>query len=130
MREIVRRLPLLRANHPAMRRDQLLLALGWATALRASELVALDVDDLRFVGDPTHGGRVLVRIRRSKTDQTGRTEYVVVPFATHFSVCPAMMARRWCTPDDPGRCSGPLIVMADPAGGSGSTPSPVTSCAR
>ena len=93
-----------------MRRDQLLLALGWAAALRASELVALDVDDLSFVGDPTRGdGGVLVRIRHSKTDQPGRTEYVAVPFATHFSVCPATMARRWCD----ARRSGPMFRAID-----------------
>ncbi|MGH1592282.1 tyrosine-type recombinase/integrase (plasmid) [Methylobacterium phyllosphaerae] len=48
-------------------RDRALLALGFAGAFRRSELVALDVEDLRE--DP-EGLRVLVR--RSKTDQEGR----------------------------------------------------------
>jgi hypothetical protein len=51
-----------------------LLALGFAGALRRSELVALRVDDLTEVAD---GFRVL--IRRSKTDQTGEGQEIVVP---------------------------------------------------
>jgi integrase len=46
-------------------RDRALLLLGFAAALRRSELVALDVEDLDF--DPAKG--VLLTIRRSKTDQ-------------------------------------------------------------
>jgi hypothetical protein len=46
-------------------RDRAMLLLGFAAALRRSELVALDVDDLAF--DPARG--LLVTIRRSKADQ-------------------------------------------------------------
>ena len=49
------------------KRDRALLALGFAGAFRRSELVALDVADLRE--DP-EGLRVMVR--RSKVDQEGR----------------------------------------------------------
>jgi site-specific recombinase XerD len=49
------------------KRDRALLALGFAGAFRRSELVALDVEDLREDKD---GLRILVR--RSKTDQEGR----------------------------------------------------------
>jgi integrase len=48
-------------------RDRALIAFGFASAMRRSELVALRVEDLTEVLD---GYRVL--IRRSKTDQTGR----------------------------------------------------------
>ena len=110
MRDLVRRLQLLRPNHPAMRRDQLLVALGWAGALRASELVGLDVADLTFIGDANTGdGGVLLRIRTSKTDQTGHVDYVAVPYATHFSVCPARMAQRWCA----ARRTGPMFRAID-----------------
>ncbi len=49
----------------AGRRDRSLLLLGFAAALRRSELVALDVEDLAF--DMRRG--LLVAIRASKTDQ-------------------------------------------------------------
>lgn len=48
-------------------RDRALLLLGFGAALRRSELVALDVEDVRV----EQGLRV--RIRRSKTDQEGRS---------------------------------------------------------
>jgi site-specific recombinase XerC len=55
-------------------RDRALLALGFAGAFRRSELVALQVDDLTEVAD---GFRVT--IRRSKTDQTGEGQEIVIP---------------------------------------------------
>ena len=55
-------------------RDRALLALGFAGALRRSELVALQVSDLEEVPD---GYRVT--IRRSKTDQTGQGHEIVIP---------------------------------------------------
>jgi hypothetical protein len=56
-----------------------------ATALRRSELVALDVEDLSF--DPTHG--LLVTIGRSKTDQEQEREHVAVPYArAGNNLCP------------------------------------------
>jgi site-specific recombinase XerD len=55
-------------------RDCALLALGFAGAFRRSELVALRVEDLTECPD---GFRVL--IRRSKTDQTGEGQEIVVP---------------------------------------------------
>jgi integrase len=48
------------------RRDRALLLLGFAGAFRRSELVALDVGDLKFVQ-----AGVRVTIRKSKTDQEG-----------------------------------------------------------
>lgn len=116
MRHLVVGLPLVRPNHPAMRRDQLLVALGWAGALRASELVELDVDDLEFVGDVNRGdGGVLVRIRRSKTDQTGHSQYVAIPYASTYSACPALLAQRWCA----ARRTGPLFRSIDRHGRAG-----------
>src|SRR5262245_36355620 len=47
-------------------RDRALLLLGFAGALRRSELAALKVDDLEKTAKGLH-----VRIRRSKTDQEG-----------------------------------------------------------
>jgi site-specific recombinase XerD len=55
-------------------RDKAILALGFAGAFRRSELVALQVSDITEVPD---GFRIL--IRRSKTDQTGEGQEIVVP---------------------------------------------------
>jgi site-specific recombinase XerD len=55
-------------------RDRALLALGFAGAFRRSELVALLVSDLTEVPD---GYRV--SIRRSKTDQCGEGQEIVIP---------------------------------------------------
>jgi integrase len=49
------------------KRDRLILLLGFATAMRRSELSALDVEDVKQVGEG-----LVVTVRRSKTDQEGR----------------------------------------------------------
>ena len=58
-------------------RDRALLLLGFAGALRRSELVGLDVEDLDF----TSAGLV-VTLRRSKTDQDGGGRRVGVPYGS------------------------------------------------
>ncbi len=102
LRRILVGLPIVRSAHQqrrdtavAVRRDQFMLALGWAAALRCSELVGLDAEDLAFAGDPDHGtGGMMVRIRKSKGDQDGRSEYVAVPYSTQASTCPVRMGLR------------------------------------
>ena len=56
------------------RRDRALLLLGFAAALRRSELVALDVADIERQPEG-----ILVHIRRSKTDQEGAGQTIAVP---------------------------------------------------
>jgi integrase len=55
-------------------RDRALLALGFAGAFRRSELVALTLDDIREEADGLR-----VTIKRSKTDQEGHGQEIVVP---------------------------------------------------
>lgn len=87
LRSIVTALPIVAPGRPSMRRDQLIVALGWASALRASELVNLDVEDLTVVGDPNVGdGGLLVRVRTGKAAH--KIEWVAVPFSTHVHTCP------------------------------------------
>jgi site-specific recombinase XerD len=69
-------------------RDRALVCLGFAAALRRSELVALKVEDLEAVAD---GYRL--HIRRSKTDQTGEGQSVAVPRGYHLR--PVEMVERW-----------------------------------
>ena len=90
MRRLVWGLHVARPNHPAMTRDQLLIGLGWAGALRASELVALDVADVNFVGDPDRAdGGLIIHIRSSKTDQHHAGDVVGIPYATSKPAAPS-----------------------------------------
>lgn len=81
-------------NDPLVRRDQSLLAIGWASALRSSELAALDAADLQFIA-PTerHAGGMIVRVGQSKTDQTAVGDDVAVPYSLHWSTCPVRLAQ-------------------------------------
>jgi site-specific recombinase XerD len=69
-------------------RDRALLLLGFAAALRRSELVALDVDDLEFVDSG-----MIVHIGRSKTDQDGAGAEIAVPNGSKLK--PVAAVRAW-----------------------------------
>jgi integrase len=71
-------------------RDKAMLLLGWAAALRRSELVALTVDDVTAYG---HGIELL--IRKSKTDQRGAGQTVFVPMAKSKDKCPVFAMQEW-----------------------------------
>ncbi|CCV03308.1 Integrase family protein [Mesorhizobium metallidurans STM 2683] len=70
-------------------RDRALLLLGWACAMRRSELVALDVSDVEFTSQG-----MLVTVRRSKTDQEGAGREIAVPFG-RTRHCPIAALKRW-----------------------------------
>lgn len=72
-------------------RDRALLLLGFAAALRRSELVALDAEDLCF--QAVRG--LLVTVRRSKTDQPQQGELVAVPYAQDPNRCAVRSVRRY-----------------------------------
>ena len=69
-------------------RDRALLVLGFAGALRRSELVALDVSDLEETAEGLH-----VRIKRSKTDQEGAGDFVSIPHGSRLR--PVAAAKAW-----------------------------------
>ena len=69
-------------------RDRALMLFGMASAMRRSELIALEVPDLRF--DASH---VFATIRRSKTDQEGKGREVCVN--TGRRLCPVTALREW-----------------------------------
>ncbi len=71
-------------------RDRALLTLGWAGALRRSELVALDLED---VTDAPKG--LVLLIRGSKTDQERRGEEVPVFYSNAEAHCPVRSLRAW-----------------------------------
>lgn len=71
-------------------RDKALLLLGWAAALRRSELVALAVEDINWY---VQGAELT--IRKSKTDQRSEGHTVFVPTATAEGRCPVRALERW-----------------------------------
>ena len=71
-------------------RNRALLLLGFAGALRRSELVGLDVEDLDF----TSAGLV-VTLRRSKTDQDGDGRKLGVPYGGRLETCPVRTSQSW-----------------------------------
>jgi len=83
-------------------RDRAMLLLGFAAALRRSELVALDVVDVQ----PTAEGLVLT-IRRSKTDQEGSGEQVGVPHGSSAETCPVRALLAWL--ERAGIAEGPIF---------------------
>ena len=75
----------------AGQRDRALLLLGFAAALRRSELVALDVEDLEF--DTARG--LKLTIRKSKTDQEQAGAQVAVPYARETDRCAVRALSQW-----------------------------------
>jgi site-specific recombinase XerD len=71
----------------AGQRDRALILLGFAAALRRSELVALDVADLERAPDG-----IVLHIRRSKTDQDGAGQEIAVPRGSKLKPCEALDA--------------------------------------
>ena len=91
----------------AGKRDRALLGLGFAGAFRRSELVALNVSDLREDKD---GLRVLVR--RSKTDQEGKGFEKAIPHGRYIR--PVALLREWL--DAAGITEGPLFRQVGRSG--------------
>ena len=97
------------------RRDRALLLIGFAAALRRSELVALQVED---VTKSKTGLRV--RIGRGKTDQAGQGAEIGLPYGKHSETCPVLAFEAWMVLAK--RKTGPLFRRISTGGGIGDTP--------
>jgi integrase len=98
----VRRMVAGLGDDPRGARDRALLTIGFAGGFRRSELVGLDVGDVTETNDG-----LVVRIRRSKTDQEGTGRTIGIPYGSHPSSCPVRAFRAWRQiTHDP---SGPLF---------------------
>src|SRR5699024_12710029 len=71
-------------------RDRAILPLGLAAALRRRELAALTTNDMA-----RRGAGLLLQIRRSKTDQTGRGDLIGIPLGAHSETCPVLALEAW-----------------------------------
>lgn len=83
-------------------RDKALLLLGFAGAFRRSELVNLDIDDLKLVRDG-----YVATLRRSKTDQEGEGREIAIPYGANPETCPVRTLLDWLNIS--GLKSGPLF---------------------
>lgn len=99
---------------PAGARDAALLLVGFAGALRRSELVALDVSDLEHRDE----GTVIV-VRRSKTDQEAAGRQVGIPYGSNSASCPVRNLKAWL--ELASITDGPLFRPVDRHGRIGAT---------
>ena len=71
-------------------RDRALLLLGFSGAFRRSELVELNRNDLCFVKEG-----IVVKLKRSKTDQEGIGTEKAIPFGSNPELCPVRAIKAW-----------------------------------
>lgn len=82
-------------------RDTALLLIGFSSAMRRSELVSLDVEDVQF----SEQGAV-IHLRRCKTDQEGQGRDIAIP-RIRGRYCPIRTLQTWI--DAAGICNGALF---------------------
>ena len=88
------------------KRDAAIIAVGFAGALRRSELCDLRVDDVEFLDDDEGvSDRMFLMIRQSKTDQHGRGQKIAI--LDGHNIRPIKRLRAWL--ESAGIISGPLF---------------------
>ena len=88
------------------KRDRAILLFGFATALRRSNLAALNIEDIEF-----RGAGLVVRIGREKNHQVDELRWIGV-FAAPGRLCPVQALREWL--DIRGLSLGPLFCQVSP----------------
>ena len=71
-------------------RDRAMLLLGFAGAMRRSELAALNVEDVEIKPQG-----LFVTIQRSKTDQLGEGQVIGIPYGSTYETCPVRSMQAW-----------------------------------
>ncbi len=94
------------------KRDSAIIAVGFAAAMRRSEICSLCVEDVEFLSDGDEN-RMWLTIRRSKTDQQGRGQRVAVLDGQRIR--PITRLRRWL--EGSGISCGPLFQTMKRGGG-------------
>lgn len=75
---------------PKALRDRALLLIGFAAALRRSEISAIDLDHIRFGAEG-----VVLTLPRRKTDQEGEGTEIGIPFGKDEAYCPVRTLQAW-----------------------------------
>lgn len=83
-------------------RDRALLIIGFAGALRRSELVSLNVSDIKITKEG-----LIINLRNSKTDQEGRGTPIGIPAGDFESSCPVRSYLAWI--EESGIENGPVF---------------------
>lgn len=87
-------------------RDRALLLVGFAGGFRRSELVSLEVDDVKETADG-----LVIQIRRSKTDPEAKGTTVALPYGSTAATCPVRSYRAWI--GAAGITTGPAFRAVD-----------------
>lgn len=87
-------------------RNRALVLIGFASALRRSNLADLDTCDIRRCPEG-----YIVRVRREKQDQTGIGREIAIPAGRHPETCPVGALDDWLRVR--GRAEGPLFSRLD-----------------
>jgi site-specific recombinase XerD len=87
-------------------RDRALLLVGFAGGFRRSELVGLDVEDIKETADG-----LVIRVRRSKTDPEARGTTVALPYGSTAATCPVRSYGTWIAAA--GLQTGPAFRSVD-----------------
>lgn len=95
-------------------RDRAMLLVGFVGAFRRSELVSLDVKDIRATSEG-----LAVTLRYSKTDQEGAGEEKALPYGANAATCPVRALRAWL--EGAGITAGPVFRSVNRHGGVGAT---------
>jgi integrase len=92
------------AGDPTIRnvRDRAIILLGFAGSFRRSELCNLNLADIDLRDD-----RVIVKLGRTKTDQTGKGREIVIPRANRAELCAVRSLAVWLK--ERGSWAGPLF---------------------
>lgn len=90
-------------------RDRALLLIGFAGALRRSELVALDTQNLTWSNEG-----VKLFLEKSKTDKEGKGADVMIVYGRHEATCPVRALRHWL--DQADIRVGPVFRKVNKAG--------------
>jgi integrase len=87
-------------------RDRVILLVGYAGAMRRSELAAVTAADIDQVPEG-----LLIRLRRSKTDQEARGRKIEIVYGAHPVTCPVRALRAWLTAS--AIIDGPILLGID-----------------
>lgn len=90
-------------------RNRSILTLGFSSALRRSNLVALTLEDVEFVSQG-----LVIRVRREKQDQEGRGRTMGVARGKSIDTCPVQTLYEWLRIR--GRQPGPVYTAVTPHG--------------
>jgi site-specific recombinase XerD len=88
---------------PIERRDHAMLVLTFASGFRRSEIAGLDLRDATF----HESGHLVLRLRKSKNDQTSEGRLVRIAPGRRLVTCPVRQLRRWL--EVRGAWRGPLF---------------------